>query len=166
MTGTNLRLVGLGVLAALAACTAERDAAESVELAVSRAYVAEPVTGERTAMYLTIINSGDADDELLAVSTSVAETAEIHRTVDDGGVLRMEQVESVSIPAGGSTRMVPGGYHIMLLGLKQMLWSGDHVDATLSFRRLGQLRIRPKVVAYADLEELLETDEPSSHDPH
>lgn len=166
MNRNAARFVGLIAVAGLTACAAEREATESTGIEISRAYIAEPVTGERTAMYLTIINSGDADDALMGVSTPVAAAAEIHRTVDDGGTMRMEPVKLVAIPARGSTRLVPGGHHVMLLGLKQALWSGDHVDVTLHFRNLGQLQIRPKVVAYADLETLLESGESTAHDTH
>ena len=159
-----MHLAALALIAALVSCAGEGEQAEAVGLEISRIYIAEPATGERTAMYLTIINSGDAEDELIAVSTPVAGIAEIHRTVDDDGTMRMEKVESVTIPAGATVRLAPGGYHVMLMELKDLLWAGDHVDATLHFRRMGEMAVRPKVVEYSDLESVL--DASREHDAH
>ena len=148
--------VGLAPLVLIPGCGSDRGSAEAVGLEVSRVYVAEPATGERTALYFTITNTGDADDELLAVTTTAAGVAEIHRTVDDDGTMRMENVSSVTIPAGASVHMEPGGYHVMLMELKEHLWAGDHIDVTLRFRRLGEVAVRPKVVPYSELETLLD----------
>jgi copper(I)-binding protein len=149
-------LAGLAVVVPSFGCAGESAEVSGIE--VSRVYVAKPTTGERTAMYFTVTNSGEAEEELLRVTTPAAGVAEIHRTVEDGGMMRMEPVSSVTIPAGASVRLEPGGYHVMLMELKDHLWSGDHVDATLHFRHMGEVAVRPKVVAYSELERLL--DEP------
>ncbi len=167
MTGNTSRLMYLAVLAPIAAlgsCAGEGERAETVGMEISRIYVAEPATGERTAMYATITNNGDAEDELIAVSTPAAGIAEIHRTVDDSGTMRMEKVESVTVPAGATVRLAPGGYHVMLMDLKDLLWAGDHIDVTLHFRRMGEIAVRPKVVEYSDLETVL--DRSPEHDAH
>jgi copper(I)-binding protein len=139
-----------------AGCSAERGATES-SLEISRAYVAEPVLGERAAMYFTVDNRGDADDELVAVSTPVAGVAEIHRTVSDGGMMRMERVESLEIPTGEQVRLAPGGYHIMLLELRDHIISGDAIDATLRFRRAGEVAVRARVLSLAEIEDVIGT---------
>ena len=157
-------IAGLSLLVVMFGCAGDRGSVEAEGLEVSKAYVAEPATGERTAMYLTITNSGDADDELLDVTTPAAGVAEIHRTYDDDGMMRMEPVSSMTIPAGTSVHLAPGGYHVMLMELKEHLWAGDHVDVTLHFRHMGEVAVRPKVVAYSELETLLDT--PQGHDAH
>ncbi len=120
------------------------------------AYVAEPATPDRTALYISIENDGTVDDELIAVSVELAGRTEIHRTVQRGGLMRMEPVTGVRIPAGGRTRLIPGGYHIMLLDLKSAPKAGDTIEAELTFRRAGRRRIQAEVRTYAELESLLE----------
>jgi copper(I)-binding protein len=111
--------------------------------------------GERAAMYFTVQNGGDQDDQLLAITTTVAGAAEIHRTFQDGGMVRMEPVASLDVPAGGLLRLAPGGYHVMLLDLQEHLWAGDRFDATLHFRHAGEIAVRARVVELADIEEAL-----------
>jgi copper(I)-binding protein len=151
-------LYGLALLAVvgLAGCSAERGATES-SLEISGVYVAEPVLGERAAMYLTVDNLGDADDELVAVSTPVAGVVEIHRTVSDGGMMRMERVESLEIPTGEQVRLAPGGYHIMLLELQDHIMPGDAIDATLRFHRAGEVAVRARVLSLAEIEDVVGT---------
>ena len=41
--------------------------------------------------------------------------------------------------------MRPGGYHIMLLGLKQALKPGETVKVTLTFQRAGEVSLEAPV---------------------
>jgi hypothetical protein len=50
-----------------------------------------------------------------------------------GDMATMTPVKAVSLPAGKQVRFAPGGYHIMLVGLKEPLLSGAHVALTLHF---------------------------------
>jgi copper(I)-binding protein len=152
------RLFGLALLAVvgLGGCSGDRGATES-SLEISGAYVAEPVLGERAAMYFTVENRGDANDELMGVSTPVAGVAEIHHTVSDGGMMRMERVEAIEIPAGEQVRLAPGGYHIMLLELQDHIMPGDAIDATLRFRRAGEVSVRARALSLAEIEEVIGT---------
>lgn len=150
-------------LTGITGCAPRDRGPERVELEISSVYVAEPVLGERTAMYFSLQNLSEADDELVAVSTAVAARAEIHRTLREGDAMRMEPVASLTVPAGGRLNLAPGGYHIMLLDLQGPLRAGDRFHATLQFRHAGELEVRAVVLAYADLEAALA--EVQQHDP-
>ena len=144
------------VLAAvIAGCTSERPQATTTDIEVSGVYVTEPAMGERAAMYLTVVNRTGTEDELIAVSTPVAEVAEMHKTVQQGGTVRMEPVTSLTLPANGELRFAPGGYHVMLLELQEVFAPGDWVDATLHFREAGEIAIRGEVLKYVDIEKAL-----------
>ena len=83
--------------------------------------------------YLSVQNRGDAADKLLRVESAVAASVEIHEMSDVGGVARMREVTNgVELPAGSTTTLKPGGYHLMLMNLKQPLAAGQHVPVTLS----------------------------------
>src|SRR6185369_1359316 len=71
--------------------------------------------------YLAIDNQGAAD-RLVKVETGIAK-AELHNHIMDGGVMKMRAVDAIPVPAG-RTALSPGGYHIMLIGLKAPLKEG------------------------------------------
>ena len=63
----------------------------------------------------------------------MADTGEVHRTVMEGDVMRMQPVEYVEIGAGAQVELKPGDYHIMLIGMRRDLAVGDRFSVTLLF---------------------------------
>jgi copper(I)-binding protein len=108
-------------------------------------YPGESKKGSVTAVYMVIHNDGRVADRLLRVETAVAESAEIHRTAIEGGVHRMAVVPSIEVPAGGRVALEPGGYHVMLIGLRDPLRTGDNFPVTLVFERAGRVRVETQV---------------------
>jgi copper(I)-binding protein len=94
-------------------------------------------TARTGAVYMTLENHGAAADRLVAVTAEAATSAEFHETLMEDGVAKMRPVEVFDIPAGGSVELKPGGYHIMLMGLKAPLKKGDMVMLQLKFERAG-----------------------------
>ena len=85
-------------------------------------------------LFLTLIDRGPPD-RLLTASTPVATTAEIHRTVNDNGIMKMLPTDGIDLPAGKPVELKPGGFHIMLMDLKKQLKPGDTVPITLVFAK-------------------------------
>jgi copper(I)-binding protein len=56
---------------------------------------------------------------------------EIHEMSMEGDVMRMRQITALPLPAGEAVTLKPGGFHIMLTGLKQALRPGQTVPLTL-----------------------------------
>jgi copper(I)-binding protein len=96
------------------------------------------------AVYVTLSNSGSEPDALVSASTDVAQTTELHETTHDGGVMKMRPVKTIPVPAGGKTEMKPGGYHIMLMGLKHDLKPGEKVTVTLKFEHGDETRVEAR----------------------
>ncbi len=69
--------------------------------------------------------------KLLSVSSPVAGVAEVHEMAMEGTTMRMRAVESLQLPAGQTIELKPGGYHVMLMDLKQQLNAGDMVPLSL-----------------------------------
>ena len=69
--------------------------------------------------------------KLLEVSTPVAGVAEIHEMAMQGDMMRMRAVPALELPAGKPVELKPGGYHVMLMDLKQQLKPGESVPLTL-----------------------------------
>lgn len=117
--------------------------AAAADIQVTQAWARPtPPTAQVGAVYFSVKNSGAKEDELVAVSSSVAASVEIHETQTVKGMMQMRQVASVSCPAGATLKIEPGGLHVMLLGLKQPLMAGSKVDLTLRFRDAGVLSIQ------------------------
>lgn len=96
------------------------------------------------AAYLRgIKNRGDLPDRLLSASSPIAARVELHRSVLDGGVMRMRAVPAIDLPPQAVTPLRHSGeYHLMLIDLKQPLKDGDRFDMTLNFERAGTQTVK------------------------
>ena len=71
---------------------------------------------------------------LVAVSSPLAGVAEIHEMRMDGDTMRMRALSNgLELPAGQTVELKPGGFHVMLMDLKQPLKDGQAVPVTLVF---------------------------------
>ncbi len=107
-----------------------------------------PKMASSGAVYMTIENKGNEDDVLIGVDGDVSKAVEIHEMViDDNNVMHMKPVEGqrLVIPAKSKVELKPGGYHIMLIGLKNQLKEGDVVDLTLRFEKSGEIKVQAPV---------------------
>lgn len=96
--------------------------------------------------FMTIANGGKGADRLIGGLSPAAAKVEIHTMSMDGGVMRMRPVKNgLAIPAGGKLELKPGGYHIMLIGLKSPLERGKLVPLTLKFEKAGATTVNLKV---------------------
>lgn len=132
----------------LSACSPASDADASVEtaasrIAVERGWSRETAPGQDAGgAFMTIVNSGGAGDRLLGGTTPAAEDVQIHTVDTADGVMRMRQLsDGLEIPAGGTVTLAPGGYHIMLTGLRRPLSQGETVPLTLEFEKAGPIDV-------------------------
>ena len=103
------------------------------ELALSDASVklnANPAAP--SAAYFTV-KAGDLPVTITGVQTADADRAEIHESKMDGGVMRMNAVTDVDIPANGEVRFRQGGMHVMLFGLSDAARAAGKLVLTVSF---------------------------------
>jgi copper(I)-binding protein len=96
----------------------------------------QPVGGA----YLQLKNTGKGADRLLGASTFAAERVELHSMQMSGDVMRMRQVEAIDVPAGATVDLVPGGLHLMLMGLRAPLRAGERVLLVLRFEKAGDVK--------------------------
>ena len=124
------KIIGLIVVlvAFLSACSAPGD------LEVHQAWVRPTAQGENAAVYLTIHNHSANDDELTGVTTTVADMVEIHESKMENDVMQMSLVTSLPIAADEEIIFTPGGYHIMLVNIKEELVLGEHMGLILHFK--------------------------------
>ena len=113
------------------------------DLTVSTAWMRQPPPRANVAgAYLTVVNSGDTDDRLIGGKAAFAERFEVHEMSMANGVMTMGEVEGgLTIPAGGTVALAPGGYHIMLMGLTEAPTRGESVPVTLTFEKAGTVDV-------------------------
>jgi copper(I)-binding protein len=90
------------------------------------------------------VRSGSAA-RLVGVKSPAAASAEVHEMRMQGQTMSMHPVDGVNLPAGQEVRFGPGGYHVMLFGLKQQLKEGDSVPLTLVVENGAKKREEVKV---------------------
>ncbi|MCA3561759.1 MAG: copper chaperone PCu(A)C [Aestuariivirga sp.] len=144
--------VAAAIALTLLAFLAPAPGAHASSVMVMQAYArASPTpTAEAGAAYVSLMLHGDAD-RLIAVSTPAAKMAGLHKTVEADGVMKMEHVDGIDIPADGVLEMKPGGYHIMLMGLTRPLKEGDEIGLTLTFEKAGEVKVKAKVGGVAQM---------------
>lgn len=142
----NVTVVALG-FCVFAACLLTTPVwAQSVT--AKDAWVRGTVAGQMaTGAFMELKASENA--ALLSVSSPVAGTVEVHEMSMDKGVMKMRAVPKLELPAGKAITLKPGGYHIMLMDLKQPLKKGDSVPLTLKVeskdKKLSTLDVKAEV---------------------
>lgn len=125
-------IVTLGLAGLLASAQA------MAQVDVSDAWVRGTVPAQTASGAFMTIHAHEAA-KLVGVSSPAA-TAELHEMkMDTNNVMRMRQVPSLDLPKMQDVQLKPGGYHVMLMGLKQQLKAGDSVPITLKFEQGGKV---------------------------
>ena len=87
-------------------------------------WVRGTVAGQKaTGLFAQITSTSGG--KLVSATSPVAGVVEIHEMVMDGNVMKMRAMPGLELPAGKTVELKPGGYHVMLMDLKQELKAGD-----------------------------------------
>lgn len=135
------------VLALLSACASEAPAVSRNGIEIYNPRVMAGKAGEVTGGFMSIENTRSEADKLLGAACGAAAMTQAHETTMDDGVMRMREVEVIEIPAGGRVELKQGGYHIMLMDLKQDVIAGETAECTLTFERAGEVALSLMVMS-------------------
>lgn len=102
-------------------------------------------TQKATGAFMRLTPSANA--RLVEVKSPVAGVVEIHEMAMENDVMKMRQVPGLDLAAGRTTELKPGGYHVMLMDLKQQLKGGEQVPITLVFEDDAKKRFTMDVKA-------------------
>ncbi len=117
-------------LALVAALTLATSAALA-QTTVDKAWVRGTVAQQKATGAFAQITSAKGG-RLVSVASPVAGVAEIHEMAMEGTTMKMRALSNgLELPAGKTVELKPGGYHVMLMDLKQPLKAGDTVPLTL-----------------------------------
>jgi copper(I)-binding protein len=124
-------LIGTAMLAFGA--TAFAAAPASVPAQVQHAWIRWLPAGLPAAGYAVIRNLGDGTLRLTGAGSPDYGMVMLHHSRLARGDSTMERVDHLDIPAHGSVKLAPGGYHLMLSHARRPVKPGDTVQVTLEF---------------------------------
>jgi hypothetical protein len=131
---------------ALAAVVAVTAVAAHAEVSVKDVWVRATVPQQKaTSAFMQL--SAPVDSRLISVATPLTPVAEVHEMKMEDGVMRMRRTTALELPAGKTVELTPGGYHVMLMDLKQQVKAGDTVPLTLVFEGKDGRRETREVMA-------------------
>lgn len=139
-----MALVATALLAVGAACSGSDESAVPTATpgpSITISEAAGRLAMGRGAVYFRIVNAGPVADALVGASTPAAKTVELHETVMDGAMAKMQPVPRIEVPANGEQVLKPGGYHVMMFDFTEPLKVGDTISVTLTFEKSGVMTI-------------------------
>ena len=102
------------------------------DIEIKAPWVRGTVAGQTaTGAFMEVTSKAGAT--LVGAASPVAGLTEIHEMKMDGGVMKMRAIARLDLPAGKPVILGPGGYHVMLMGLKNPVVEGQTVPLTLVF---------------------------------
>nr|WP_315401551.1 copper chaperone PCu(A)C [uncultured Duganella sp.] len=131
------KLLSLLLLAALPALA---------QVTVGEPWVRATVAAQKaTGAFMTLTSTKGA--KLVGASSPAAGAVEVHEMKMVGDVMKMRQLDTLPLPAGQAVTLAPGGYHLMLLDVKQQFKDGDKVPLTLEIEDAQKKRSKLQVEA-------------------
>lgn len=129
----------------LSACTTQEG------ITVQNAWMRPTAQGNNGAAYFILENHSADAEELVEISSDVADSVEIHESSmeESTGIMQMNRVYSVPLLGRSEVAFEPGGLHIMLVKVNRDLSIGENVELTLHFKNHEDVAVN---VSVADFE--------------
>lgn len=113
---------------------------------IMNAWVRETdAAAKANAGYMTLINVSSNDLTLVDIRSNAFEKIEMHEMAVAEGMMKMRELESLIVPANSQVNFSPGGQHLMMIGPRDALTSGQTVDLTLTFNSGARQTVSVKV---------------------
>jgi len=148
------------ILATLAMVGMAANAAAQAQVKVESAWVRGTVGAQKTTgAYLQI--TSPQGGSLVGAESASAAIVEVHEMRMEQNVMRMRAIPRLELPAGKTVELKPGGYHIMLIDLKQPLKKGDSVPLKLKIE--GKDKATTVVEVKAEVREATSASQQHQH---
>ncbi len=120
------------------------------QVTVDRAWARATVPNQASSGAFMRITA-QKDVRLTGARSAVAGIVEVHEMRMDKDIMRMRPAGELPIKAGQSLELKSGGFHLMMMGLKQQLKAGEAVPLTLEFKVADGSVLKVEVKAIAGL---------------
>ena len=125
----RLHVAAIGALLFLTICGAKADS-----VTVHDAWIRALPPSVPSGGYFTLHNGSSKPVSLTGAHSAACDMLMLHKSENHGGMGSMSDAADILVPAGGTLRFAPGGYHLMCMGAKPIIKPGAAVPVTLTFR--------------------------------
>jgi copper(I)-binding protein len=102
------------------------------ELDIREAWIKNlPPSTPVRAGYMNIHNPDQIAVSIVEIRSKAFANVEIHQTIEQDGMMRMDPVPNLKIEAGSSVQLAPGGLHLMMMNPEQPTRPGDIIEILL-----------------------------------
>ena len=105
-----------------------------------------PPTVPVRAGYMTIHNPSQVAISIVAIHSEAFASVEIHRSLMQDGMMRMDLVEALEIDADTSLQLAPGGLHLMMMQPVEPTRPGEHIEIILQLSDGSKQFLKMKVI--------------------
>ena len=88
---------------------------------------------QQTSTGAFMLLTAKSDSKLVGAASPVAEHVELHKMTMEDDIMKMRQIPELELAAAEQVALKPGGYHIMLINLKNQISEGNVIPMTLTF---------------------------------
>ena len=117
------------------------------EITIHNAWMRPAPETFNSAFYCTIINSGNTADTLYKAASDISNDVEMHETYMKNDMMGMRPVKNLVIAPHDSLLFKPGGYHIMIINLKENASVNSSKEISLYFKRAGIIKVKASVIS-------------------
>jgi len=107
--------------------------ASAADVKVSDAWMRALPSNLPAGGYFTLHNGGKKALTLTGATSSACGMLMLHKSESMGGMMHMEDVTKLDVPAGGTLSFAPGGYHLMCMQPTSAIKPGNTVQVSLTF---------------------------------
>ena len=98
------------------------------------------------AGYMTIHNPQSKAVSIVSLRSDAFASIEIHQTIEQDGMMRMEQVPSLKIEPNSSVQLAPGGLHLMMMNPSEPTQPGDLLEIVIVLDDGSEQRVEMQVI--------------------
>lgn len=98
------------------------------------------------AGYMTIHNPQSKAVSIVSLRSDAFASIEIHQTIEQDGMMRMEQVPSLKIESNSSVQLAPGGLHLMMMNPSEPTQPGDLLEIVIVLDDGSEQRVEMQVI--------------------
>ena len=107
---------------------------------INHPHIKFTISSGPAAGYMTIVNMGDKADKLLNIEVDFA-VAELHHSEINNGIISMNKVDFIEVPAQIAKSLKPGGYHVMFSKFNIELIDESELIGVLNFELAGEIKV-------------------------
>lgn len=97
------------------------------------------------AGYMIIHNPQSTAVSIVSLRSDAFTSVEIHQTIEQGGMMSMEQLPSLKIEPHSSLQLAPGGLHLMMMNPSEPTQPGDRLEIVIVLDDGSEQRVEMQV---------------------